>query len=138
VRKTNRIVIGVLLPATFLLAAVTGHAQLPRDPQERARVLAQIMQFNARQLTLFDRQGEVVSLIGPRDLYNQPVLSPDAQRVAVIKSDVEKETNDLWVLELATGTGVRITTSTQAREGSLQCRHRRFARLRCAIARGKL
>ena len=59
-----------------LLSPARAEAQLPRDPAERARVIAQIMEANARQLTLFDRQGQEVSVIGPRDLYNQPVLLP--------------------------------------------------------------
>jgi Tol biopolymer transport system component len=100
-----------------LLGAVPVEAQLPKDPAERAKVIAQIFQTNARQLTLFDRQGKEVSLIGSRDLYNQPVLSPDGKRVAVIKSDVDKETNDLWVLDVATGKGVQITSS-QSRESA--------------------
>jgi Tol biopolymer transport system component len=103
--------------AALLLAPSVGEAQLPRDPAERARVIAQIMEANARQLTLFDRRGELVAAFGPRDLYNQPVLSPDATRVAVIKPDLEKETNDLWVLDVKTSRGVQITSS-QAREGA--------------------
>jgi hypothetical protein len=45
------------LGAALLLAPLSSQAQLPRDPVERARVVAQIMEANARQLTLFDRQG---------------------------------------------------------------------------------
>ncbi|PYS52672.1 MAG: hypothetical protein DMG13_15580, partial [Acidobacteria bacterium] len=109
---TAAVVFAALLPA-----AVPGEAQLPRDPAERAKVIAQIFEANARQLTLFDRQGKVVSVIGPRDLYNQPVQSPDRKRVAVIKPDLDKETNDLWVLDVATGKGTQITFS-QSRESA--------------------
>jgi len=107
----------VFLFAALVLAAVPGEAQLPRDPAERAKIIAQIMQANARQLTLFDREGKEVSVVGPKDLYQQPVLSPDRTRVAVIKADPDKETNDLWVFDAATGKGVQITSS-QAREGA--------------------
>jgi eukaryotic-like serine/threonine-protein kinase len=103
--------------SALLLAPVPGEAQLPRDPAERAKVIAQIMQANSRQLTLFDREGKEVSNVGPRDLYQQPVLSPDAKRLAVIKADLDKETNDLWVFDAATGKGIQITSS-QAREGA--------------------
>jgi Tol biopolymer transport system component len=103
--------------AALLLAPAPATAQLPKDPAERAKVIAQIMAANARQLTLFDREGKEVSVVGPKDLYNQPVLSPDARRVAVIKADLEKETNDLWVMDVATGKGVQITSS-QARESA--------------------
>jgi Tol biopolymer transport system component len=103
--------------AVLLLAPAPAGAQLPKDPAERAKVIAQIMAANARQLTLFDREGKEVNVVGPKDLYNQPVLSPDAKRVAVVKADLEKETNDLWVLEVATGKGVQITAS-QSRESA--------------------
>jgi hypothetical protein len=72
-----------LLCVFSLLAPVASQAQLPRDPVERARVVAQIMEANARQLTVFDRQGRQVTTVGTRDLYNQPVFSPDATRMAV-------------------------------------------------------
>jgi Tol biopolymer transport system component len=104
--------------AALLLRPVPAEAQLPTDPVERAKVIAQIFAANSRQLTLFDREGKEVSLVGPRDLYNQPVLSPDAKRVAVIKPDLEKETNDLWVLDVATGKGVQITSSKSRESAS--------------------
>jgi len=100
--------------AALLLAAVPGQAQpLPKDPEERAKIIAQIMQTQARQVTLFDREGKQVGTVGTRDLYNQPVLSPDARRVAVIKGDLsfEKENADLWVFDVATGKGSQITFS---------------------------
>jgi Tol biopolymer transport system component len=106
-----------LLLAALLLAPRPGEAQLPRDPVERARVIAQIFQANARQLTLFDREGKEVSQVGSRDMYNQPVLSPDRTRVAVVKADLDKETNDVWIFDVASGKGVQITSS-QSREGA--------------------
>jgi Tol biopolymer transport system component len=109
VKSSHRIAITVI--ATLLLTAVYTFAQLPRDPEERAKVIAQIMQANARQLTLFDREGKELNAVGPRDLYNQPVFSPDAKRMAVIKADLEKENNDLWIYDVATGTGKQITFS---------------------------
>jgi len=100
-----------------LLSPAPAHAQgLPRDPAERAKAIAEILEANARQLTLFDRQGQSVGVIGPRDLYQQPVLSPDGKRLAVIKADLDKETNDLWVIDVASARGTQITTS-KMREG---------------------
>jgi eukaryotic-like serine/threonine-protein kinase len=104
--------------AVLLLAPFPVQAQLPTDPVERAKVIEQIFQTNARQLTLFDRQGKTLSQIGTRDLYNgAPVLSPDGKRIAVIKADLDKETNDLWVLDVGTGKGTKLTSS-QTREGA--------------------
>jgi Tol biopolymer transport system component len=97
--------------ALVFLAGVQAFAQLPKDPEERAKVVAQIMRANARQLTLFDREGKELSNVGPKDLYNQPVFSPDAKRLAVIKADLEKENNDLWIFDVAGGPGVQITFS---------------------------
>ena len=97
--------------AAILLSTVHCFAQLPRDPEERAKVIAQVMQANARQLTLYDREGKELTSVGPKDLYNQPVFSPDAKRLAVIKQDLENESQDLWIFDVATGSGKRITVS---------------------------
>ena len=51
-----------------------------------------------------------------RDFYNQPVISPDKTRIAVIKNHPETETQDAWVIDVATGKGTRITTASQPRE----------------------
>jgi len=101
-----------------LLATLRAGAQLPTDPEERAKVIAQIMQANARQLTLFDREGKELNSVGVKDLYAQPVFSPDAKRVAVIKNDLEKENSDLWVVDLATGNRIKITASGQRESAS--------------------
>jgi Tol biopolymer transport system component len=82
-------------------------------------VVAQIMEMNARQLTLFDRQGRPVTTVGTRDLYNQPVFSPDATRMAVVRPDLEKETQDLWVIDNASGKAIQLTVSkTRENAGS--------------------
>src|SRR5258708_1486115 len=39
------------------------------------------------QITLFDRQGKGVSTVGEPGVYSQAALSPDGNRVAVIKND---------------------------------------------------
>ena len=87
-----------------------------REAEERARNIARTLELNGRTLTLYDREGKVVSTVAEKAIYNQPTLSPDRTRVAVIKPDLEKETNDLWAYDLATGKGVQITT-TKPREG---------------------
>ena len=107
------------LCAALLLAPVASQAQLPRDPVERARVVSQIMEMNARQLTVFDRQGRPVTTVGTRDLYNQPVFSPDATRMAVVRPDLDKETQDLWVIDNASGKALQLTVSkTREQTGS--------------------
>jgi Tol biopolymer transport system component len=99
------------ITAALMLAALPAKAQLPKDPEERKKVIAQIMTANARQLTWFDREGKEVGTTGGRELYNQVIISPDRTRIAAIKPDLEKEAVDLWLLDVATGKGPQITFS---------------------------
>ena len=133
VKKSGYGTIFGALCAALLLIPTAGFAQAqalqasqtkPADDEkakqaaaERARNIAQAFEVNARALSLFDRSGKVVSPVGSRGIYNQPVLSPDRTRVAVIKADLEKETNDLWVIDVASGKEIQITT-TKPREGA--------------------
>ena len=114
-KKSCRIATAI---AILLLTAISTFAQLPKDPEERAKVIAQIMQANARQLTLFDREGKELTGVGPKDLYQQPVFSPDAKRIAVIKTNLEKENNDLWIFDVATGQGKQITFSGEREQAT--------------------
>ena len=99
------------MSVVFFAALHAAAQQLPKDPEERAKVIAQIMQANARQLTLFDREGKEVASVGAKDLFQQPVFSPDSKRLAVIKADLEKESNDLWIVDIASGKQTRISVS---------------------------
>ena len=122
---------GGALCASFLLHAAPGAAQSAPPPAapaqterakqeaaERARQIAQAVEANARILTLFDRSGKSVGTVGTRAIYQQPVLSPDRSRVAVIKADLQNETNDLWVLDIPSGNEVQITR-TKPREATV-------------------
>jgi Tol biopolymer transport system component len=113
------------LSAALLLIPAPGRGQAPApanaDEKEkalRAKRIAQNLAGNARVLTVFDRQGKVVTTVGEPALYNQLIFSPDRTRLAVIKFDPESETRDLWVLDVATGKSTRITSS-QKREGAI-------------------
>jgi Tol biopolymer transport system component len=108
VKNSRRIAVAV---ATILITSIHALAQLPKDPEERAKVIAQIMQTNSRQLTLFDRDGKEVNSFGQRDLYGNPAFSPDSKRMAVVKPDLEKESSDVWIVDIATGKEQRITVS---------------------------
>ena len=90
------------------------------DEAARAKRIAQRFERDARVLTVFDRQGTIVTTVGERAIYFQPVFSPDRTRLAVIKNDLEKETGDLWVLDVATGSGTRITSHRRWDEESVQ------------------
>ncbi len=68
---------------------------------------------DARALTLFDREGKNVGTIGERGAYNQPVFSPDKTHVAVVRLDLQKGASDIWVVDVATGKGVALTSSSR-------------------------
>src|SRR5437867_11490542 len=102
----------------FVIAAFTallmGQAQQTADErtkEARARQNAQTFQLNATVLTFYDREGKVVGTAGERGLYGQPVFSPDKTRVAVLKNDLDAESNDLFVVDVATSKTTRITRS---------------------------
>jgi Tol biopolymer transport system component len=116
VKTSYRIAVTIGLVLLSALHAVA--QQLPKDPEERAKVIEQIMQTNARQLTLFDREGKVTNNVAARDLFAQPVFSPDAKRLAVIKTDLEKESADLWVVDVATGKQTRVSVSGERESAS--------------------
>src|SRR5204862_506439 len=107
--------------AALCTALLLAQSQAPQDDKakakaaEKAKNIARIVEQNARELTIFDRQGKVVKTVGPRAIYAQPVWSPDGSRIAVIKNDLDAENADLWVFDVATASSTRITTS-QARE----------------------
>lgn len=60
-----------------------------------------------RQLTLYDRQGNRTATLGKPAVYTQPVFSPDGSRIAVIMG------GDVWVFDIAKGTGTRITSTPE-------------------------
>ncbi len=60
----------------------------------------------------------MVKTVGSKGLYQQPVFSPDAKRIAVVETDLHPEstdqfaqTADIFVYDADTGTRTRITTS---------------------------
>jgi len=118
--------IAIVLPAAgiacaLMFVSIAGFGQTANDAKAKAaakaKAIAQAFEANARTLTIFDRQGKVVTTVGPRAIYNTPVFSPDAKRLVVAKTDLEKETQDLWVFDIATGNSIQLT-SGKPREAS--------------------
>ncbi|MGH9253960.1 MAG: TolB family protein, partial [Vicinamibacterales bacterium] len=121
------IVMGALLAALLVVQAPDRRQQAPApakagdQPDDNAKAakakrIAEEFERDARVLTVFDRQGKVVTTLGERAIYSWPVFSPDRTRLAVIKSDLESETADLWVLDMAAGNSTRITSSQTGEE----------------------
>ena len=118
----------VALAAALLLATAPGFGQSNNEKAKagndekakaaaKAKAIAQNFEANARTLTIYDRQGKVVTTVGPRAIYNTPVFSPDAKRLVALKVDLEKETQDLWVFDIDKGSSLQLT-SGKAREVS--------------------
>ena len=100
--------------AVLMLAPTQGLGQSSNDDKAKAaakaKAIAQQFEANARTLTIYDRQGKVVTTVGPRAIYNTPVFSPDAKRLVATKVDLENETQDLWVFDIATGNSLQLTS----------------------------
>jgi len=107
-----------LFTFTALLLAQGQSSQDEKSKQAKAQNIARAFELNARTLTLFDRQGKELRRVGPRALYGAVVFSPDSKRVAVIKTDLEKENQDVFVVDMATGASTQITAG-QSREFSI-------------------
>jgi Tol biopolymer transport system component len=97
----------------LLLAPVPVRGQLnEKDKAFKAKQIAKQFENNATVMTLRDRTGKQVgTAFGDRALYGETVLSPDRTRVAMVKNDLENETADLYVLDIASGKSTRLTTS---------------------------
>ena len=63
---------------------------------------------NLRQLTWFDRSGKRVGTVGEPGRYSGQALSPDEKSVVVCREE-SASNRDLWLLDVATGAGRRIT-----------------------------
>ncbi|CAN5810978.1 hypothetical protein BH20ACI3_BH20ACI3_18250 [soil metagenome] len=66
---------------------------------------------NRNQPTWFDRRGNQLGTIGTIGDYRATQLSPDEKRVALEQWDSQATSTDIWLFELARGTGSRFTTN---------------------------
>jgi len=65
--------------------------------------------FGNLKLTWFDRQGKQLGALQPPESFAGFSLSPDGNRVAVNRVNLQTTANDLWLLELARGAASRFT-----------------------------
>jgi serine/threonine protein kinase len=63
------------------------------------------------RLTLFDRRGRELRVVGPTGFYRSPHFSPDQQRVVVERFSPGSDNPDLWIYDLARGGESRFTSS---------------------------
>ena len=81
--------------------------------EARAKRNALAFEDNATTIVFYDRAGKRTGGLGERALYGETVVSPDGSRVAVVKNDLPSETADLFIVDIATGTSTRLTTSAR-------------------------
>ena len=84
---------------------------------ERFLVLPRPRGPQLKQVTIFDRRGQVVQKVGDPGMYGQPSFSPDGQRLLVSKADLKTGQADLWTIELASGKTTRLTDDTLPKNG---------------------
>src|SRR5688572_11645944 len=103
----------VQLPIRASGQELSAEAKDKAAAEARAKRNAQTFENNASTIVFYDRSGKRTGTIGERALYNATVISPDGSRVAVVKGDLPNESADLFVLDVSSGTSVRITTSAR-------------------------
>ena len=65
---------------------------------------------NNRQLTWFNRQGEIAGRPGERGPYGTMKVSPDGSKAAVVENDSRQSNNsDIWIVDLGSGASTRFT-----------------------------
>src|SRR5688500_13738928 len=122
-KKYGTALITVVATSTllFLLPPASGFGQGDAEKAkaraaQRARGIALQRRYNTQTLRLYDRSGKLVATLNERDFYNQPTISPDKTRIAVVKNHPETETQDIWVIDVATEKGTKITNASERRE----------------------
>jgi Tol biopolymer transport system component len=80
--------------------------------EAREKRNAQTFELNASTIVFYDRAGKRIGgPLGERAMYQGAVISPDGSRVAVVKADLPNESSDVYVLDIASGSSTRLTTS---------------------------
>ncbi len=91
--------IGVNLARNFAAFSVSGNGVLAFQPDEVA----------PSRLVWLDRSGRQVGAFASAAYYSSPRISPDGQRVALIRHETHDEAGDLWVYDLARDGITRMT-----------------------------
>jgi Tol biopolymer transport system component len=122
VNKPHWVVMGctAALAAAWILAPLPGRGQ-EKAADAKAKARAEVrakrdavnFKNNASAITFYDRNGKNAGTAGERSMYEETVLSPDRTRVAVVKDDLAAQNADLWILDIATGKSIRMTTSAK-------------------------
>jgi WD40-like Beta Propeller Repeat len=79
-----------------------------------------------QQITIYGRDGKVVSKVGEPGLYNQPAFSPDGTRLAVMRNDLKTGQQDIWTFDIATGKGTPLTNDPLPKNTPMWSRDGRY------------
>ncbi len=60
-------------------------------------------------LVLYDRDGNVIDIVGERAIFNSPKFSPDGGKIVVDIYDNKTRANNIWVYDIQRGTRTQIT-----------------------------
>jgi Tol biopolymer transport system component len=100
------------LPTRAPAQELSAEAKDKAAAEARAKRDAQTFENNASTIVFYDRSGKRIGgTLGERALYQGAVISPDGSRVAVVKADLPNESSDVYVLDIASGSSTRLTTS---------------------------
>ena len=87
-----------------------GNANVSRDGERI--VIAVPHAPTLQQITIFDRQGTVLTQVGELGRYVNPALSPDGTKVAVERILPQTGNRDIWTFDVASGAGTPVTNDT--------------------------
>ena len=92
---------------------LSADAKSKEAAEARAKRNAQQFENNATTIVFYDRAGQKAGTLGPRALYDETVISPDRRSIAVVTEDLANESADLYVVDIASGSRKRLTTSVR-------------------------
>jgi dipeptidyl aminopeptidase/acylaminoacyl peptidase len=92
------------------LGVSVGTASVSRDGERF--VVAAPAQPRLQQITVFDRQGKIVTKVGEPGSFGQANVSPDDARAVAMGNDPKTNQVDIWTFDVATGKRYRITDDT--------------------------
>jgi dipeptidyl aminopeptidase/acylaminoacyl peptidase len=104
-------------------ARTVGDARVVADDATSARwgyfsvapgLLAYFSAPHRSRLVWMDRAGREAGSVGPDARIGGPVLAPGGRHVAAHVADAGSGNDDIWVFDVATGRGVRLTRGTQS------------------------
>src|SRR5262245_28233773 len=98
-RMNNTHKITTIVAAAGICGALLTSASGTAQTQDQGRTISPA-RLQAGRINIFDRQGKVITQVGPRAVYGATIFSPDRKRLAAVKLDFENENRDIWVFDL--------------------------------------